>query len=81
MLKIEELELNLDKDGPEEIAKVIKRIIDIAYHNHNDPELYSNSCEQMGSLILFLIRKDRFVFGIKEKINDNPEKNNHEYMN
>lgn len=77
MLKVEELELDLDKDGPEKIADVIKRIIEVAYNNYDDPELYSLICEQMGSLILFLIRKDRFAFGIKDK----PEKNSNEHMN
>jgi len=80
MLKVEELALDLDKDGPEKIAEVIQRIIEVAYYNQDDPELYSNVCEQMGSLILFLIRQDRFAFGIKEKKEDKPEKNNNEHM-
>ena len=80
MLKFEELELDLNKDGPEEISNVIKKIIDVAYNNYDNPELYSLVCEQMGSLIFFLIRKDRFMFGIKEKKDDKQQKNNHEYM-
>ncbi len=69
----EELSLNLETDGPQEISELIQKIIQSAYENKDDPELYSQSCEAMGNMVLFLIRHDRFVFGLKEKKNEQEE--------
>jgi len=80
MYKILELEVNISTDSPSKIAAVIEKIIENACECKDDKETYDKIQFALGNLILLLIRSDRFVFGIKDKKN-NEQKNNHEHMN